>query len=93
MISHLQFGLQTRILTLKMAWRLVVKVRDVIKLVEANGWYHVETEGDHRQYKHLTKKGRVTIPGHPSDEVHPKTCNTILVKQAQLDKKQTKRKT
>lgn len=54
------------ILILKIARRLVVKVRDVIKLVEADGWCHVRTRGDHRQYKHPIKKGRVTIPGHPS---------------------------
>lgn len=69
-----------------------MKVRDVIKLVEADGWYYVGTRGDHRQYEHLTKKGRVTIPGHPSDEMHPKTCHTILVHQAQIDKKQIRRK-
>ena len=69
-----------------------MKVRDVIKLVEAYGWYHVGTRGDHRQYKHPIKKGRVTIPGHPSDEMHPKTCHTILVKQALIDKKQIRRK-
>jgi predicted RNA binding protein YcfA (HicA-like mRNA interferase family) len=43
----------------------VVKIRDIIKLIEADGWYHVDTKGSHRQYKHATKSGRVTIAGHP----------------------------
>jgi predicted RNA binding protein YcfA (HicA-like mRNA interferase family) len=38
----------------------------------------VVTEGSHRQYKHLTKPGRVTIAGHPRDDVHPKTLKSIL---------------
>jgi predicted RNA binding protein YcfA (HicA-like mRNA interferase family) len=58
-----------------------MKVRDVIKLVEADGWYQVNMEGDHRQYKHSTKRGRVTIAGHPSKEVPPGTLLSIF-KQA-----------
>jgi predicted RNA binding protein YcfA (HicA-like mRNA interferase family) len=41
-----------------------MKVRDVIKLIEEDGWFLVVTKGSHRQYKHLTKLGRVTIAGH-----------------------------
>jgi predicted RNA binding protein YcfA (HicA-like mRNA interferase family) len=41
-----------------------MKIRDVIKLVEEDGWYLVATKGSHRQYKHSTKPGRVTIAGH-----------------------------
>ena len=63
-----------------------MKVRDVIKLVEADGWYHVGTRGDHRQYKHPIKKGRVTIPGHPSDEMKPQLYNSVL-KQAQIKRR------
>ncbi|MDP9144029.1 MAG: type II toxin-antitoxin system HicA family toxin [Actinomycetota bacterium] len=55
-----------------------MKVREVIALVEADGWVVVRTRGDHRQYKHPTKRGRVTIAGHPSDDVHPKTLQSIL---------------
>jgi predicted RNA binding protein YcfA (HicA-like mRNA interferase family) len=62
-----------------------MKVRDTIKLIEADGWYLVVTRGSHRQYKHPTKPGRVTIAGHPSDELAPGTLNSIL-KQAQLKK-------
>ncbi len=60
-----------------------MKVRDVIKLIEADGWYLVVTKGSHRQYKHHQKTGRVTIAGHPSDEMAPGTLNSVL-KQAQL---------
>jgi len=55
-----------------------MKVRDVIKLVEANGWRHVATKGSHRQYKHPIKPGRVTVPGHPGDDLHPGTLKSVL---------------
>lgn len=60
-----------------------VRVRDIIRLVEDDGWYLVATRGSHRQYKHPTKKGRVTIAGNPSHDVAVGTLNSIL-KQAQL---------
>jgi predicted RNA binding protein YcfA (HicA-like mRNA interferase family) len=60
-----------------------VKVRDVIKMLEDDGWYLVATRGSHRQYKHLTKKGRVTVPGKMSGDLHPKTLDSVL-KQAGL---------
>jgi len=46
--------------------------------VEADGWYQVGQTGSHRQYRHRTKKGRVTIAGKPSDDVHPGTEKSIL---------------
>jgi len=60
-----------------------MKIRDVIESIEHDGWFLVVTRGSHRQYKHPFKSGRVTIAGHPSDEVHPKTLRSIL-KQAQI---------
>jgi predicted RNA binding protein YcfA (HicA-like mRNA interferase family) len=62
-----------------------VKIRDAIKMIEQDGWYLVATKGSHRQYKHPTKPGRVTIAGHPGHELAPGTLNSIL-KQAQLKK-------
>ncbi len=59
------------------------KVKELIKKVENDGWYLVAQKGSHRQYKHPEKKGRVTIAGKPSDDVHPKTEQSIL-KQAGL---------
>ena len=55
-----------------------MKVRDAIKAVEADGWHLVATRGDHRQFKHPVKPGRVTIAGHPSDDLHPKTLDSIF---------------
>lgn len=54
-----------------------MKVRDVIKLIEKDGWYHVATEGSHRQYKHPAKPSRVTVPGKPGDDLAPGTLNSI----------------
>jgi predicted RNA binding protein YcfA (HicA-like mRNA interferase family) len=62
-----------------------MKVREVIRLIEADGWYLVVTKGSHRQYKHPSKLGRVTIAGHPNDDVAPGTLNSIF-KQAQVSK-------
>jgi len=62
-----------------------MKVRDVIKLIEADGWYLVATKGSHRQYKHPTKPGRVTIAGHSNHDLAPGTLNSIF-KQARLKK-------
>ena len=61
----------------------VPKVRDAIKLIEADGWHEVTTKGSHRQFKHPTKPGRVTIAGKPNDDLAPGTYNSIL-KQAGL---------
>jgi predicted RNA binding protein YcfA (HicA-like mRNA interferase family) len=55
-----------------------VKVRDVIRLIEADGWRRVVTEGDHRQYKHPTKPGRVTVSGHPGDDMPAATLASVL---------------
>lgn len=55
-----------------------MKIRDVIKLLEADGWYLVATRGSHRQFKYELKPGRVTVPGKPGDEIAPGTMNSIL---------------
>jgi len=52
-------------------------------MVEADGWFFVVQEGSHRQFKHATKKGRVTIPGKPGKDLAIGTLNSIL-KQAGL---------
>ena len=67
-----------------------MKIRDVIKLIEADGWYLVTTKGSHRQYKHPTKSGRVTIAGHPNDDLAPGTLNSVF-KQAQIQKPKKKK--
>ena len=55
-----------------------MKVREILKLLKQDGWYLVTTEGSHRQLKHPSKSGRVTVSGHPSDDIHPKTLKSIL---------------
>lgn len=62
-----------------------MKVRDVLKLLDDDGWYHVRTKGSHRQLKHATKPGKVTVAGHPSDEVPPGILKSIL-SQAGLER-------
>ncbi len=63
-----------------------MKVRDPVKLIEGDGWRQVRMRDRHRQYKHQARKGLVTIPGHPSDDVHPDTLKSVLL-QADLRKK------
>jgi predicted RNA binding protein YcfA (HicA-like mRNA interferase family) len=62
-----------------------MKVRDIMKRVEANGWYLIRIRGDYRHYKHLTKKGIATISGHPGKDMPVGTLLNVL-KQAQLEK-------
>ena len=59
------------------------KVREAIRIIEEDGWYPVKSKGSHRQFKHPSKAGRVTIAGKPSDDLAPKTFESIL-KQAGL---------
>lgn len=64
-----------------------MKVREAIRLIEQDGWALVATRGSHRQYKHSTKPGRVTVAGKPSDDLAPGTLNSVL-KQAGLKETQ-----
>ena len=60
-----------------------VKVRDIVKQLEDDGWSIVRQRGSHRQFKHATKPGLVTVAGKPGDDVAPGTLNSML-KQAEL---------
>ncbi len=62
-----------------------MKVKDVIALIEEDGWRLARMKGSHRQYKHPTKRGLVTIAGKPGDDLAAGTVNSIL-KQAELKK-------
>ncbi|MGO8691521.1 MAG: type II toxin-antitoxin system HicA family toxin [Thermoguttaceae bacterium] len=53
-------------------------VRDILNLLEADGWRLVVTRGSHRQFKHPIKPGRVTVAGKASDDLPPGTLNSIL---------------
>jgi predicted RNA binding protein YcfA (HicA-like mRNA interferase family) len=61
-----------------------VKVRELLKLLDSDGWWIERTRGSHRQLHHPTKPGTLTVSGHPSDDVHPKTLRSVL-RQAQLE--------
>ena len=50
--------------------------REVIKMLKADGWYEVNCVGDHHQYRHPTKKGRVTIT-HPKKDIPAGTLKRI----------------
>ena len=62
-----------------------VKVSDILRMLGVDGWYLVSTRGSHRQFKHASKPGRVTVAGKPSDDLAPGTLNSIL-KQSGLKK-------
>jgi len=61
-----------------------MRVRDVIRLVEADAMRLVSTKGSHRQFKHPFKLGRVTIAGRLDMDLHPKTLKSIF-KQAGIE--------
>jgi len=60
-----------------------VQVRELIALLNADGWVHVRSKGSHRQFRHPTKPGTVTVAGKPAVDVPPGTLNSVL-KQAGL---------
>ncbi|MBI3823437.1 MAG: type II toxin-antitoxin system HicA family toxin [Planctomycetes bacterium] len=60
-----------------------MKVREVIRRLEADGWYRIPSKGGHRQFKHAIKTGRVTVAGKPGVDVPIKTLKSIW-RQAQL---------
>lgn len=60
-----------------------MKVRDVLKAIQNDGWYLARTRGSHSQFKHDDKPGVVTVPGKPGDDLAPGTYASIL-KQAGL---------
>lgn len=50
--------------------------REVIKMLKADGWYEVNCVGDHHQFKHPEKKGKVTV-AHPSKSIPLRTLKSI----------------
>ena len=62
-----------------------MKVREILRMLQEDGWFLAATRGSHRQFKHPSKPGRVTVPGKPSDDLAPGTLNSIL-KQSGLKK-------
>ena len=62
-----------------------MKVRELVRMLEDNGWYQVRMKGSHRQFKHKLKPGLVTVPGNPGKELAKGTLGSIF-KQAGLNK-------
>lgn len=60
-----------------------MKVSEILRMIQKDGWKLVATRGSHRQFKHASKPGRVTVPGKPSDDLAVGTQNSVL-KQAGL---------
>ena len=54
------------------------KVREIIKMLKVDGWYLAYTKGDHRQFKHPTKKGKVTVSKKLSDDLDGDLLDSIL---------------
>ena len=61
------------------------KVREILRMLANDGWVQVAVRGSHRQFKHPTRPGRVTVHGKPSDTIAPGTLNSIM-KQSGLKK-------
>ena len=59
------------------------KVREIIRMLKNDGWYLAYIKGDHRQFKHPTKKGKVTVNKKLSDDLDGNLLDNIL-KQAGL---------
>jgi len=60
-----------------------MKISEMLELLKADGWFLVAIRGSHRQFKHASKPGRVTVAGRPGQDLAPGTRNSIL-KQAGL---------
>lgn len=61
-----------------------MKVSEIIKRIEKDGWYLVRQKGSHHQYKHPVKKGLVTIPVHRLSNDLPIGLKKSILKQAQI---------
>ena len=61
-----------------------MKVRELLRRLFRDGWLLDRSRESHRQLLHPTKPGTVTVSGHPSDKVHPKTLKSVLM-QAGLE--------
>jgi predicted RNA binding protein YcfA (HicA-like mRNA interferase family) len=51
--------------------------REILRLLQDDGWYEVNCEGDHHQFKHPTKPGRVTLP-HPKKDLGKRVVGSIF---------------
>ena len=65
-----------------------MKIRDVIKMLNRDGWFIVRITGSHRQFHHATKPGTVTVAGHPGVDMPRGTLNSVLKQAGLKDKKE-----
>jgi len=63
-----------------------LKIRDILRLLLSDGWSLTRTRGSHRQFKHPSKPGLVTVAGSSNDDLSPATLNSIM-KQAGLKRR------
>ncbi len=56
---------------------MTMKVREVLRALGQDGWYTVRFSGSHRQLRHPTKSGKVTVAGKPSDDMPPGTLRSV----------------
>ena len=61
-----------------------MKYSEIVKIIEADGWYQVRQKGSHRAYKHDEKEGIVTIAYHRLSDEIPKGTQGSILKQAKL---------
>ena len=64
-----------------------VKVREILRRLLDDGWYIDRQKGSHRQLKHPTKPGVVTIAGKESLDLHPDTLDSILKQSGLKERK------
>jgi predicted RNA binding protein YcfA (HicA-like mRNA interferase family) len=60
-----------------------MKYREFIRQIRDDGWQLQKQEGSHQQWVHPGKTGKVTVSGHPNDDIPPGTLNAMR-KQAGL---------
>ena len=57
-----------------------MKVREVVRLLEKQGWRELRSKGSHRHFKHPYERLVITVPGNDGKELAPGTLNAILKK-------------
>jgi len=67
-----------RKMDVKAVYKIEMKVKEAIKIIEQDGWFMVRMKGSHRQYKHINKQGVVTIAGNLNDDLAKGTIQSIL---------------
>ena len=55
-------------------------VREVVRMLEREGWREIRAKGSHRHFKHADRPSLVTVPGNQGKELAPETLNAILKK-------------